>query len=107
MSTLFKCDGEQMDAIKKNLVIARSNMNQAYNEAVALQKKITAKEAWTGNAELVAEGFLDILVQYQEAFHKADNPQTEAIKALQELDTNLDNFFSTWEDYVALEARTL
>ena len=90
MNTLFKCDGAEMDDIKMKLVSARSNMNKAYTEAVALQSRIAAKEEWTGNAELVAEGFLDILVQYQGAFYAKENPQTEAIQALQELDTNLD-----------------
>lgn len=106
MNTLFQCDGSEMDEIKRNLVSARSNMNKAYTDALALQERIVAKEAWTGNAELVAEGFLDILVQYQEAFYKDNNPQTQAINALIELDTNLDAFFTTWQDYLNLEART-
>ena len=96
-----------MDSIKTHLVNAQSYMNQAYSDALALQKEIVSKEDWTGNSELVAEGFLDILVQYQKAFYGAENPQAEAISALNELDTNLDNFFSDFEDYVALEARTL
>jgi hypothetical protein len=106
MNTLFKCDGASMDSIKGNLVQAQSYMNQAYSQALKLQKEIEAKEDWTGNAELVAEGFLDILVQYQKAFHGSENPQEEAISALKELDTNLDNFFANWQDYTALEGRT-
>lgn len=107
MNTLFKCDGAAMDSIKTNLVQAQSYMDQAYTDALELQKEIEAKEDWTGNAELVAEGFLDILVQYQKEFYGVANPQAKAIVALNELDTNLDSFFSTWEDYLALEGRTL
>lgn len=96
-----------MDKIKEHLVNAQSYMDQAYSDAQTLQKEISSKEDWTGNSELVAEGFLDILVQYQKAFNGVENPQAEAISALNELDTNLENFYSSFEDYVALEARTL
>ncbi len=107
MNTLFKCDGAAMDSIKTNLVQAQSYLNQAYTDALKLQKEIESKEDWTGKSELVAEGFLDILVQYQKDFYGVENPQSKAIIALNELDTNLDNFFSTWEDYLALEGKTL
>ena len=106
MNTLFKCDGEKMDSIKKNLENAQSYLDLVYSQAITLQKEINAKEDWTGNAELVAEGFLDILVQYQTEFYGEENPQKEAISALEELDTNLDNFFSEWGDYTALQGRT-
>ena len=94
-----------MDSIKDNLVQAQSYMDQAYSQALQLQKEIVSKEDWTGKSELVAEGFLDILVQYQKAFYGVQNPQAQAIVALNELDTNLENFFSTWEDYLNLEGR--
>ena len=106
MSTVFKCDGEAMDSIKSNLIRAKAYMKTAYDEAVSLQNDITSQEHWTGNAELVAEDFLNLLVQYQSAFNEADNPQEQAIDAFNELDENLDAFYSSWEDYVALERRT-
>ena len=107
MSIEFMCNGEGMEAIRTNMINAQAYMKQAYDDALSLQSDITAKEHWTGNAELVAEDFLNLLIQYQTAFNESDNPQEQAINAFNELNDNLDAFYSSWEDYVALERRTL
>ena len=103
MDTVFKCSGTKMDSIKKNIEEAKKYMDQAYVDAVDLQKLITAKEDWTGKSELVAEAFLDLVVQYQKDFYGEESPTAKAISALKELDANLDSFFTKWEDYVELE----
>ena len=105
MSTEFKCDGEAMEAIRNNLKNATVNMGSAYRRAKKLHERLSAKEKWTGNSELVAEGFLDILVQYQKSLYGAGTPNMQAIDALNELNTNLESFYEDWEIYTRLEAR--
>ena len=103
MNTIFQCSGSKMDSIKTNIENAKKYMDQAYLQALALQHLITDKEDWTGKTELVAEAFLDLVVQYQKAFNGSESPTAKAISALEELDTNLDSFFTKWEDYVNLK----
>lgn len=104
MAAEFKCDAQAMMGIKENLKEAYINMGSAYRKGKDLHETLAAKADWTGNAELVAEGFLDILVQYQRALYGSDTPDLEAIAALRELEENLATFYEGWEQYTELEA---
>lgn len=105
-NTFFKCDGEGIVEIEANIVAAQNYMDKAYTDALALQKELQSREKWTGNSELVAEAFLDLLVQYQAEFYGEGNPQDLAEKALIELKKNMSDFFKNFPEYVALEGRT-
>ena len=103
MSEKFKCDGDAMEEVRNKLKEATVYLGRSYRRAKKLHETLEAKADWTGNAELVAEGFLDILVQYQKAFYGSGTPNMQAIAALNELNTNLENYYSTWEYYTRLE----
>ena len=105
MGAEFKCDGAAMEGIRNNLKEATVHMGSAYRRAKKLHETLGAKADWTGKSELVAEGFLDILVQYQKSLYGSDTPNMQAIAALNELNTNLENFYNNWEQYTKLEAR--
>lgn len=107
MSIVFKCDGISMGAVKKELADARVSMMKAYFAGLKLQEEIKGKQYWTGKTQMVAEAFLDILIQYQTALHGPDAPQAEAIEALNELDKNLEDYYESWKEYQDLEARKL
>ena len=102
-SIYFKYDGEVMPKVIKNIVDAQSYMNKAYMTALKLQKELESKEYWTGKSELVAEGFLDLMVQYQKDFYGVNNPQAKAVSALTDLQNNVSEFYENFDEYRALK----
>ena len=102
----FKCNGYQMRITKNMLEGVQEYMDEAYTAAISLQEELQKRENWTGQSELVAEAFLDLLIQYQKDFYGEGNPQELAISAVKELNNNVKSFYDTYPDYIALKEYT-
>ncbi|MBQ6464537.1 MAG: hypothetical protein IJJ59_14515 [Pseudobutyrivibrio sp.] len=102
----YKCDGFQMRVTKNMLGAVQDYMDEAYIAATNLQAELQKKEKWTGQSELVAEAFLDLLVQYQKDFYGDGNPQELAISAVKELNDNVSDFYDNFPDYNTLKEFT-
>ena len=105
--TFFKCDGAEMRVIKNMLSTAQNYMDDAYTAATSLQTELQKKEKWTGKSELVAEAFLDLMIQYQTDFYGEGNPQELAISAVKELNDTVADFYDNISDYKTLKEFTV
>lgn len=101
----FKLDGDKMNLAMSDMQKICTEMNETYTQFVALLNDITSEDAWEGKSKQTFLAYADLLKQYHQKFtdNDSNNPIKLALDAFKELESNVDSFYSDFEQYKKME----
>ncbi len=101
----FKISGANMNQLLTDLETIQQNFNDSYDALSLLMTRVDTEQAWEGEAKDAFEAYMRLLEQYHKCFTKnsENNPVQMAIDALTEAGENVDNYYTDYEQYIAME----
>lgn len=101
----FKMSGTNMNQLLTDLTAVQQGLNDSYELLSLLMSCIDTEQAWKGKAKDTFWAYMGLLEQYHASFtdNSENNPVKLAIDALKELEENVNNFYTDYQQYIDME----
>ncbi len=103
-----KVSGTDMNVLMKDLQNIQEKMESSYQKVKHLRERIENQEEWKGKERDSFLTYFKLMEEYHRCFtdscgKKRENPLKEAMDALKELETHVDNFYTEFQEYRNIE----
>ena len=103
-----KVSGTDMNVLMKDLQNIQEKMESSYQKVKHLRERIENQEEWKGKERDSFLTYFKLMEEYHRCFtdscgKKRENALKEAMVALKELETHVDNFYTEFQEYRNIE----